>query len=170
MSELLLGPVVKAYHAAAKTIWNDPEVWIAERDRVDIGDPLQWPRPVVGTVYQRFLAALHNGDVEVVVFVLAMEKHPALPDLPVDVGDPKFQLVLRVMDRSFRAGAAVIEATFGGAERVTGWREFTNEWRGDVVEFLQRSGIRAELGDAAAFAAFGISSSAAFRHMKRKKK
>jgi hypothetical protein len=162
---LVFGPLVRVYMAASKAVWNDPAVWIEERDNSD-QRLLQWPRPHVGTAYEKLLQSLFNADVDVILILLESRGHPALPALPPEVDDPKFQVVLRVAHRAFLRGKEAIERKFGGYERVTGLKEFRNDVTALGVDLAIRSGLRREMGDQA-FTALGISRSAAYRAMNR---
>ena len=164
MSEF--GAVVKAYHGAAMLVWNDPAVWLQERNSEDTR-LLQWPRPIEGTGYQKLLAVLFNANVDFVLRWLEHGGHPALPTLPPDVSDRAFQIVLRVVHRGFLKGKEAIETGHTTGKRVFGRKEYKNEVRRGLVDLLQRSGLRAEFGDDA-FLALGISRAAAFRHMGKK--
>ena len=160
--DLLFGPVVKLYLAESKAVWNDPAVWIAERDRHVDPAPIGWPMPVEGTAYERELATWFNGEVEIVLLVLAMRNHPASPDFPLDVGDPRFQLVLRVVARAWEAGWRAVEREFAG-QRITGWGKYQSEWRAEVLDWM----LKQKLPRKVVYDAFGISKPAAQRSLKK---
>lgn len=165
----LFGQIVKAYLSASKEVWNDPSVWIEERDSDD-RRVLAWPHRVEGTGYEQLLAILFNSEVDAVLSALELHEHPALPAFPHDVHDPRFQVVLRVLHRAFLKGKAAIDAfeEAAGSDRVTGLREFRNDFVVDLVAWIQRSKLRRELGDHA-FDVFGISRSVAYRAMRRRR-
>ena len=169
VEEKLLGPIIKAYLAASKEVWNDPAAWIEERASNDMR-LLAWPRPEQPTGYQDLLALMFNADVESVLKVLELRGHPALPGLPPDVSDPKFQVVLRVMHRAFLHGMAAIQplADLAGADRVTGLREFRNQTNEAGADLIKRAGLDRELGDGV-YKALTTSRSSAYRAMKRRR-
>lgn len=168
--ERLFGRVVKAFLAASKSVWNDPNVWMEERDSDD-RRLLVWPRPDEGTGYERLLALLFNAEVEIVLVALRLRAHPALPAWPPDVHDPRFQVVLRVVQRACLKGEAAVDAfkDMSGADRLTGLRDFNNDLTAALVDWIQRSGLRSKLGDDA-FELVGISRSVAYRAMEPRRR
>jgi len=167
--KLLLSRILQAFREASRTVWNDPAAWIEERDSAD-ARLLVWTRPVEGTGYEQLLAALFNAEVDFILVILEAREHPALPDFPPDINDPKFQVVLRVMHRAYLRGKAAVDAfeDMPGADRVTGMKEFKADYRALAVDLIQRSGLRKEMGDEA-FEALGISRAAAYRAMGRRR-
>ena len=161
--------LMQAFLDASKSIWNDPAVWIEERDRnVTDGRLLAYPLPVdQGTQHQQFLAVLFNGEVEVVLGILEHHKHPAFPGEPHDVHDPRMQIVLRVMHRAIDKGEAAMVKLFGDGEIVSGRREYQNKITDDFVDLMVRSGLKRGFGDEI-FALGDVSRASAYRSMARR--
>jgi hypothetical protein len=88
------------------------------------------------------------------------------PALPPDPNDPKLQVVLRVVHRAMTAGAAAVQAAFGG-DRITGKREFLNRTNEQWAEFGLRVARAYGLTRERAFEALGIPRRQGFRSLKR---
>jgi hypothetical protein len=160
------GAAMRAYYDASWPILNDPAMWLAEGARVEHEAPLAWPLPMPRTQAQRFLRVLAIADVHLMAALLHEQGHAAAPALPLEAGDKRLQLVLRVVMRANLAGAEALRHSVGG-EQLRGRRAFCNasteQWAALAADYARHAGITLE----AAFAAFGLPRRQAFRARKR---
>jgi len=153
--------VVDAYHAASRRVLLDPLVLAEERASSETRI-LQWPRPYEGTQLNRLLSVLFNADVSVLLELLRLADDTESPVPPYSLTDPRFQALLRVVQRAMTIGADAIAAQYGGHE-AAGRREYKNR----TVEALSDWAIRSGLPRDAAFDLVGLGRRQGFRARKR---
>ena len=151
-------------------VLGDPQAWVAALQHVQGGDPrrLQWPRPGPRRDYRGLINLAFEGYVAQCLVALAqIEVAP-----PVDQGDDEFQMVLMVSQWAIeRLDAQLVRWAKDARliKRVSGIRDFRNwmcsEAAAAAVTASNQRGQRA-----AALALTGISSSAAYRALRRKPK
>lgn len=155
------GAAIEVYQRASSAVLFDAVIWQQEANNQD-QRLLQWPRPAGGTQSDRLLSVLFNADVEVLLFLLADAGDARIPNWPLDLNDPKMQVLLRVVQRSMDVGWRAMVAEFGGLE-LSGRRRYKNE----VMESLSDLALRSGLPRGDAFAALGIGRRQGFRSLKR---
>jgi hypothetical protein len=156
--------LLAVFDAAAQPILGDLAVWAEEAGR-DGPAPLPWPLQQRGTGEPQLLRWLAAATVLNVLDSIE-EAHGPQWVPPEDPADESFQMVLRVAYRATDAGQAALRARYGGADRLSIKREILKLAR----ELQAEAALRPDVPRGAGFKAAGLSKSAAYRALHRRRK
>ncbi|MBK7459109.1 MAG: hypothetical protein IPJ42_12065 [Betaproteobacteria bacterium] len=156
--------LLAVFDAAARPILGDLAVWVEEAGR-DGPAPLPWPLQPVGTSEAQLLGCFAAATVANALQAIEQAHGPQWVP-PEDPADEGFQWVLRVACRATDAGQAALRARFGGAGRLSIKREILKL----AHELQALAAVRPDMKRGAGFKAAGLSKSAAYRALHRRRK
>lgn len=164
-TELEIPQILDIHRVATQRAIRDISVWREERYSTETR-LVQWPLPEQASGYEQLLALLFESAVETTIALLVATDDPALPTLPPSMHDPKFQVLLRVVQRAHIAARAEIEAKFDGV-RATGWREA--KVRTNALGFSLAATALRDMPRPQALDLLGLKKSGAYRAAGRKR-